>query len=304
MRFGIDLGGTKVEIVGLKADGEVALRERTQTPAGDYRQTVQTLVDLVLAAEKTLGVQGTVGIGIPGSLSLATGMVRNANSTALNGFPLKQDLELGLQREVRLANDANCFALSEAADGAAAGSNNVFGVIFGTGCGGGVVINGQIVEGINGIGGEWGHNPLPAPRDDERPGPNCYCGRAGCTEAWLSGPSFARSYQRAGGEKILPREVMARVRAGEALANQCFDDYIDRAARALASIMNVLDPEIIVLGGGMSNIDELYDRIPKVWGPHVFSDRIDTRLVKNKHGDSSGVRGAAWLWPLESSVGQ
>lgn len=299
MRFGIDLGGTKVEIVALADSGEIILRERAATPAGDYDKTVQMLVELVLKAEQQLGAVGTVGVGIPGSLSLATGLVRNANSTALNGLPLKQDLETGLNREVRLANDANCFALSEATDGSAAGAGSVFGVIFGTGCGGGIVVNGQIVGGFNGIAGEWGHNPLPAAKDPERPGPQCYCGRYNCIESWLSGPSFARSYVRAGGEQINPADIMLRVRSGEQRAIKCFDGYVDRAARALASIMNVLDPEVIVLGGGMSNVDELYDRIPQVWGPHVFSDRVDTRLVKNLHGDSSGVRGAAWLWPLE-----
>ncbi|MFK7964696.1 MAG: ROK family protein [Burkholderiaceae bacterium] len=300
MRFGIDLGGTKVEIIALADSGEVALRERTPTPAGDYQATVHAIANLVVRSEERLGTQGTVGVGIPGSLSLATGLVRNANSTALNGHPLKQDLEAALQREVRIANDANCFALSEAADGAGAGAASVFGVIFGTGCGGGVVVNGQIVAGINGIAGEWGHNPLPSPTDEERPGPGCYCGRPNCIESWLSGPNFARSYVRAGGDALKPQEIIDRMHEGETLAKTCFGAYVDRAARSLASIMNVLDPEVIVLGGGMSNVDELYDQIPKVWAPHVFSDRIDTRLVKNKHGDSSGVRGAAWLWPLQT----
>lgn len=299
MRFGIDLGGTKIEIIALADTGEVALRERTASPAGDYPRTVSTIAELVQRSEKQLGSQGTVGVGIPGSLSLATGLVRNANSTALNGHPLKQDLEASLQREIRIANDANCFALSEAADGAGAGADNVFGVIFGTGCGGGVVINGQIVPGVNGIGGEWGHNPLPSPADDERPGPGCYCGRSNCIESWLSGPNFARSYVRAGGQEIKPSEIIARMREGEALATTCFTGYVNRAARALGSIINVLDPAVIVLGGGMSNTDELYEQIPLAWGPHIFSDRIDTRLVRNHHGDSSGVRGAAWLWPLE-----
>ena len=299
MRLGIDLGGTKIEIIALADNGNVLLRERAASPASDFNATVQAIAGLVQATESKLKATGSVGIGIPGSLSLATGLVRNANSTALNGLPLKEEIEKLLGREIRIANDANCFALSEAGDGAAAGESNVFGVIFGTGCGGGVVINGQIVEGINGIAGEWGHNPLPAPHDDERPGPACYCGRLSCIEAWLSGPSFARSYVRAGGDQLKPADIVARMRNGEALAQTCFDQYVDRAARALASIMNVLDPNVIVLGGGMSNIDELYTRIPQTWAPHVFSDRIDTRLIKNKHGDSSGVRGAAWLWPLQ-----
>ena len=300
MRLGIDLGGTKIEIIALGDNGEVLLRERAASPATDFQQTVKAIVDLVQTTETRLGRTGTVGIGIPGSLSLATGLVRNANSTALNGLPLREAIERGLQREVRIANDANCFALSEATDGAAAGANNVFGVIWGTGCGGGIVINGQIVDGINGIAGEWGHNPLPAPKDDERPGPSCYCGRPNCIESWLSGPSFARSYMRSGGEDIKPPVIIERMRNGEPLATQCFDRYVDRAARALASIMNVLDPGVIVLGGGMSNVQELYSRIPQTWAPHVFSDRIDTKLVQNKHGDSSGVRGAAWLWPVQS----
>lgn len=297
MQLGIDLGGTKIEIVALSASGEQVLRNRVPTPAGDYQATVDAMVKLVTDSEKELGSQATVGIGIPGALSLATGMVKNANSTALNGNPLKEDLESRLAREVRMVNDANCFALSEAIDGAGAGCATVFGVILGTGCGGGVVVNQQVLTGINAIAGEWGHNPLPSPQPDELPGPGCYCGRPCCVESWLSGPSFARSYERAGGEKILPKDIMERVRAGEQLANQVFDRYIDRLARSLAVVINIIDPDVIVLGGGMSNVKELYERTPDAFSNYVFSDRIDTRIVPNKHGDSSGVRGAAWLWP-------
>lgn len=297
MRLGIDLGGTKIEIIALSDNGEQLLRNRVPSPANDYQATVQALVDLVKSTEQEIGSQGTVGIGIPGALSLATGKVKNANSTQLNGHPLKEDLEAALEREIRITNDANCFALSEAIDGAGAGCATVFGVILGTGCGGGLVVNGNVLAGVNAIGGEWGHNPLPSPRDDERPGPGCYCGRSNCVEAWLSGPSFARSYQRAGGDTLPAPDIIERVRSGEAMASQCFDDYVDRLARSLAVVMNIFDPEAIVLGGGMSNVTELYDRVPAIWAPYVFSDRIDTRLVQNIHGDSSGVRGAAWLWP-------
>jgi predicted NBD/HSP70 family sugar kinase len=296
MRFGIDLGGTKIEIVALAKSGDIITRNRVSTPAGNYKATVDALVSLVEQTENDIGQQGSVGIGIPGALSLATGLVKNANSTALNGQPLKQELEQRLSREIRMTNDANCFALSEAIDGAGAGCATVFGVILGTGVGGGLVVDGQVLAGVNAIAGEWGHNPLPSPKDDERPGPGCYCGRPNCIESWLSGPSFARSYQRAGGEDILPVKIMEAVRAGDETANACFDAYIDRLARALASMINIFDPEAVVLGGGMSNVQEIYERVPQVWEPHIFSDRIDTRLLPNKHGDSSGVRGAAWLW--------
>ncbi len=297
MRFGIDLGGTKIEIVALAENGDVLTRNRVATPAGDYQATVDALVNLVEQTESDLGQQGTVGIGIPGALSLATGFVKNANSTALNGKPLKQELEQRLAREIRMTNDANCFALSEAIDGAGAGCATVFGVILGTGVGGGMVVNGEVLSGVNAIAGEWGHNPLPSPADDERPGPGCYCDRPNCIESWLSGPSFARSYQRAGGKEMLPVDIMELVRGGDAVAVACFDAYIDRLGRALGSLINIFDPQAIVLGGGMSNVTEIYERVPKIWEPYIFSDRIDTRLLPNKHGDSSGVRGAAWLWP-------
>ena len=267
-RIGIDLGGTKIEALALDAAGRQTFRKRLPTPRGDYDATLKTIASLVAEAG-----EGSVGVGIPGALSHATGLVKNANSTWLIGQPLKQDLERALGREVRIANDANCFALSEATDGAAAGAEVVFGVILGTGVGGGVVVRGRIVEGANAIAGEWGHNPLPLPRAEDMPLRPCYCGRAGCVETYLSGPALERD----GGEAALER-------------------YCERLARALAGVINILDPDVIVLGGGVSNIARLYDRVPSLWAPHVFSDRIATRLMPPKHGDSSGVRGAAWLW--------
>lgn len=273
MRLGIDLGGTKTEIVALGDDGVELLRERVATPRGDYAATVATIVALVKSAEAKVGPGGTVGVGIPGAESRVTGLVKNANSTWLIGRPLAADLELALGRPVRLANDANCFALSEAVDGAAAGAAVVFGVILGTGVGGGIVVNGQVLAGANAIAGEWGHNPMPG---DEPVRPRCYCGRHGCIETFLSGPALAAD----GGADN--EAAMAR--------------YERRLARALAHVINLLDPDAIVLGGGVSNLDRLYDRVPRLWGEWVFSDHVATRLVKNKHGDSSGVRGAAWLW--------
>ncbi len=258
---------------------------------------------MVHETDQGLGVQASVGVGIPGSPSQRSGTIRNANSTALNGRPLVTDLEQAIGRPVRVANDANCFALSEATDGAAAGLASVFGVILGTGVGGGLVVNGHGLPGLNGIAGEWGHNPLPAPLDDERPGPRCYCGRSGCIETWLCGPGFAADYARQGGRQSLTAaQIITRMRAGEALAVRCFDRYVERMARALAGVINVFDPHAIVLGGGMSNIDELYDRVPGAWQAHIFSDHVATPLLPNRHGDSSGVRGAAWLWPLQSAA--
>lgn len=299
MQLGIDLGGTKTEIIALDADGTTLLRRRAPTPAGDYEGTVSTIVRLVEDAERELGRKGSLGVGIPGALSRATGLVKNANSTVLNGHPLNRDLEARLGREVRIANDANCFALSEAIDGAGRGLHTVFGVILGTGCGGGLVVGGRVLDGVNAIAGEWGHNPLPSPTDAERPGPGCYCGRPNCVEAWISGTGFRNSWLRAGGADLQPPAILERMRAGDALAIECFDAYVDRVARSLAVVINIFDPDGIVLGGGMSNTPELYERVPLAWVPHVFSDRIDTRLLKNLHGDSSGVRGAAWLWPSD-----
>ena len=296
LRFGLDLGGTKIEGAVLDADGSVRLRRRVPTPRGDYDKTVAAMVRLVAELEREAGGRGTVGVGMPGAISPATGMVKNANSTWLNGRPLREDLSRALGREVRVANDANCFALSEATDGAAAGADVVFGVILGTGTGGGVVVHGRVLSGANAIAGEWGHNPLPAPRDDERPGPACYCGRHGCVETFLSGPGLHRDYTGHGGDDIDAAAIVLRADAHEPLAVAVMWRYEDRLARALASVINILDPDVIVLGGGLSNIDRLYAAIPARWAPHIFSDRVATRLVRAMHGDSSGVRGAAWLW--------
>lgn len=300
MRIGIDLGGTKIEAIVLDADGRIPFRRRVATPRGDYDGTIEAIASLVDAAEAAIGRTASVGIGMPGAISPATGLVKNANSTWLNGRPLDRDLATRLGRPVRLANDANCFALSEASDGAAAGARVVFGVIVGTGCGGGVVVDGQVLTGPNAIAGEWGHNPLPWPRDDERPGPSCYCGRTGCLETFLSGPGLARDYaQHTGLEigSIAAPEVVARAGRGEAAACDALQRYADRMARGLATVINVLDPDAIVLGGGMSNVRMLYDTVPRLLEQYVFSDRVAVRLVPPMHGDSSGVRGAAWLWP-------
>jgi fructokinase len=297
VRIGIDLGGTKIEGLALGDDGRELDRRRIPAPRGNYDDTVRAVVDLVGAIEATTRTRGTVGVGIPGAVSPATGFIKNANSTWLIGRPLADDLSRALGRPVRLANDANCFALSEATDGAAAGAAVVFGVIIGTGAGGGLVVHGRLVVGANAIAGEWGHNPLPAPEDDERPGPQCYCGRFGCIETFLSGPGLARDHVRHGGDDVPATEVAARADRGEPRAVACLERYERRFARAIGSIINVVDPDAIVLGGGLSNIMRLYDRVPALWGPYVFSDRVDTRLVQAKHGDASGVRGAAWLWP-------
>jgi fructokinase len=315
VRIGIDLGGTKIEAIALDDAGEVLVRRRMASPRGDYARTLAVLTEAVGAIERELGTRGTVGVGIPGTISSATGLVKNANSTWLIGRPLSADLARLLERPVRFANDANCFALSEAVDGAAAGARVVFGVIIGTGTGGGVVVDGRVVEGANGIAGEWGHNPLPAPRGDESPGPACYCGRNGCIETFLSGPGLARDYAQtlecgaeddqanrsvdaagSGGSAIAAVEIAARAAAGDRAALACLERYEDRMARGLASIINVLDPDVIVLGGGLSNIERLYAVVPRVWGRYIFSDTVTTRLVRPRHGDSSGVRGAAWLW--------
>jgi len=266
------------------------------TPQHDYDASLHTIVELVQGLEAELGEEGTVGVGMPGAISPTTGVVKNANSTWLNGRSLDRDLQRVLGRPVRLSNDANCFVVSEAVDGAAAGAEVVFGVIVGTGTGGGIVVHGRQLTGPNAIAGEWGHNPLPWPRTDELPGPDCYCGKQGCVETWLSGPGFAATYVRMGGEKLSAEAIVKRAGQGEALAEAALGAYEDRMARALASVINVLDPDVIVLGGGMSKITRLYDNVPKLWGRYVFSDRVDTRLVPPLYGDSSGVRGAAWLW--------
>ncbi len=295
-RIGIDLGGTKIEIAVLDATGTLSLRRRVPTPAGDYAAILATIAGLVADVERERGARCSVGIAMPGALSLATGLVKNSNSTCLNGRPFRSDIEARLGREVRLANDANCFALSEAVDGAATGAAVVFGVILGTGVGGGVVVNGAILTGANAIAGEWGHNPLPMTGEDVRPLPRCYCGREGCVESFLSGPSLAADHARVTGERIEPAEIARRAAAGDAGCETTLCRHETRLARALAVVMNIVDPDVIVLGGGLSNLQRLYGRVPALWEPHVFSDQIRTRLVPPLHGDSGGVRGAAWLW--------
>jgi len=296
MRIGIDLGGTKIEGIAIADEGVERLRRRIPAPRHNYQATLSAITGLVADIEREIRARGSVGVGIPGAISPATGLVKNANSTWLIGQPLADDLQRLLGRPVRLANDANCFALSEATDGAAAGAPSVFGVIIGTGTGGGLVVNGRVVTGANAIAGEWGHNPLPARRDDERPGPKCYCGRRGCVETFLSGPALARDFAQHGGDTATAEEIARRAAAGDPLSCETLARYEDRMARALGTIINVIDPDVIVLGGGLSNIDRLYENVPKLWAPYVFSDCVITRLVRAKHGDSSGVRGAAWLW--------
>jgi len=296
MRIGIDLGGTKIEAVALGDDGRERLRRRIAAPRDDYRETLAAVAGLVHDIERELGARGSVGVGIPGTISPATGLIKNSNSTWLNGTRLADDLSRLLDRPLRFENDANCFALSEATDGAGQGAAIVFGVILGTGTGGGVVVHQRVVTGANAIGGEWGHNPLPAPRDGERPGPACYCGRTGCIETFLSGPALARDYSAAGGSEATALEIARRADAGEPTAIAALERYAERLARALGSIINVLDPDVIVLGGGLSNINRLYERVPELWASYVFSDKVATRLARAVHGDSSGVRGAAWLW--------
>jgi fructokinase len=295
MRLGIDLGGTKIEIIALADDGAALLRRRVATPHNDYRQTLHAIAGLVRDAEAELGQAVSTGIGTPGALSRATGRLKNSNSVALNGQPILQDLGTLLQREVRISNDANCFALSEATDGAAAGAPVVFGVILGTGVGGGIVVNGHILTGPNAIAGEWGHNPLPWPEAGELPGPACYCGKHGCIETFLSGPGMMRQHERQTGTALNPAGIVQHAAQGDAACENTMQIWENRLARSLAHVINILDPDVIVLGGGMSNIDRLYANVPGLWGNWVFSDRVDTRLVKNRHGDSSGVRGAAWL---------
>jgi fructokinase len=294
LRVGIDVGGTKIEGVALDADGHERLRKRVATPRGDYDGTLEAIASVVRALEDRLAEPASVGIGIPGTPSPLTGLIKNANSTWLIGRPLAHDLERVLERPVRLANDANCFALSEATDGAAAGAGVVFGVILGTGCGGGIVIDGRVLTGPNALSGEWGHNPLPAPRDDERPGPPCYCGRQGCLEVFLSGPALAREYADAGGAKIEAAEIATRA-ATEPLADRVLSRYEERLARALTCVINLLDPDVIVLGGGLSNIDRLYRNVPPMLEP-FGREPARTSLVRAKYGDASGVRGAARLW--------
>jgi fructokinase len=296
MRIGVDLGGTKIEAVAIDADGHMHVRRRIATPRDDYDATLAAIRDLVLGIEAELGTRTSVGIGMPGAISPATGVVKNANSVWLNGRPLAPDLERRLARPLRFANDANCFALSEAVDGAARGARCVFGVIVGTGTGGGIAIDRHVWTGPNAVAGEWGHNPLPWPRPGEWPGAACYCGRTGCIETFLSGPGLARDHAGTTGERLPSEAIVERAGAGDAAAEATLERYEQRMARALAHVINLLDPDIIVLGGGLSNLARLYVAVPRLWGPWVFSDRVDTRLVPPVHGDSSGVRGAAWLW--------
>ncbi len=326
LRLGIDLGGTKIELIALNAEGQEILRRRVPTPQNDYLATVATVAALVHQAEIELGQPGSIGIGTPGARSPVSGLMKNCNSTCLNGKPLQTDLERALNREIRLANDANCFALSEAVDGAAAGADSVFGVIIGTGVGGGVVVRGQVLDGANAIAGEWGHSPLPyfqfahtqadrnstgehpatgeailhpwpSPRELDT-APACYCGKKGCVETWLSGPALAADHVRYGGEDLPAHEIVQLANAGYGPCSATLARYEERLARALAGVINLIDPDVIVLGGGLSNATRLYDTVPRLWPRYVFSDHIDTRLVPPKHGDSSGVRGAAWLWSV------
>ncbi|WP_178861654.1 ROK family protein [Thiomicrorhabdus cannonii] len=295
MRLGVDLGGTKIEIIALDDKGAVCHQKRVDTPKGNYAGTLECIAALVEEADAILGQKGSLGVGIPGAVSHKTGRVKNANSTWLIGQDLQGDLQRRLLREVKLANDANCFALSEAMDGAAQGAEVAFGVIIGTGCGGGIVVNGRILNGVNAIGGEWGHNPLPwaLPQDSRLP---CYCGLNGCNETFLSGSGLQAHFVERGGDAIKAQQIVALARQGDEKAAQLMRDYYRWLAQGLASVINLIDPDVIVLGGGMSNIAELYEEVPKLWQQWVFSDRVDTRLVAPKYGDASGVRGAAWLW--------
>ena len=296
-RIGIDFGGTKMAAAAIDPAGRLVAQRRIATPADDYHRTIAAIAGLVTALEAEIGARATVGIGIPGTIVAETGLVKNANSTWLIGRPLPRDVEAALGRAARFANDANCFALSEAVDGAAAGSGTVFGVILGTGVGGGIVIGGRLLVGANAIAGEWGHNPLPAPKPDETPGPACYCGRSGCIETFLSGPGLAADHRRHGGADLSGPQIAAGAVAGDTACRATLERYAERLARALASVINLLDPDAIVLGGGLSSLDLLYEEVPRRWRRHVFSDTIVTRLLPPRHGDASGVRGAAWLWP-------
>lgn len=298
IRIGIDLGGTKVEAIALDRSGAIRFRHRVPTPPDPYENTVQAIAGLVAAATQATGTSvadGTarVGVGIPGTISPATGLIKNANSVRLIGHPLDQDLGAAIGGPVRLGNDADCFALSEASDGAAAGAKSVFGIILGTGCGSGLVFEGQVIQGPNSIAGEWGHNPLPWPRDDERPGPKCYCGKHGCTEMFLSGGGLSRD----DGRGMSATEIGKAADAGDSVAVASMERYLDRLARATATVINIFDPHVIVVGGGLSHIRQIYDAVPTLWPTYVFSDTVVTKLVPPRHGDSSGVRGAAWLWP-------
>jgi fructokinase len=300
MRIGVDLGGTKIEMIALHDDGAPLLRRRVPTPTRDYLGILDAVADLVTFAEQELAQKGTVGVATPGAISPKTGFIKNSNSIVLNGKPLNRDLSIKLERPIRLENDANCFALSEAVDGAAAQAGIVFGVILGTGVGGGLVVNRQLITGRNKIAGEWGHNPLPWAGENERPGPSCYCGKSGCIETFLSGAGLARDYHTRTGLDLSAPDIALAVAARDHNAAECLDAYKNRLARSLATVINVLDPDAIVLGGGLSNLTQLYDELPGLIAIHAFSDSIDTPIMRAQHGDSSGVRGAAWLWPAIS----
>lgn len=295
IRIGVDLGGTKIEAIALD-DSRILYRKRVPTPQGDYAGTVSAIVGLVQDVEREIGMRGSVGIGTPGVEVPGTGVLKNSNSVALVGKPLRQDIERGLGRQVRMANDANCMALSEAVDGAGAGANVVFGVILGTGVGGGIVAYGKVLHGANGIGGEWGHVPLPLPQPEDLPLPSCYCGRAGCVEQYCCGPALARDYQRLGGSALTAAQISVAAQGGEVLANQALERLEERLARSLAVVIGILDPDVIVLAGGLSNLERLYVNLPERIQRWIFTTDMQTRIVKNVHGDSSGVRGAAWLW--------
>ena len=295
MRVGIDLGGTKIEIIAMDDNDNIIYQQRKPTPQDNYKATLETITELIHTLEMALGLKTNIGIGTPGAISQKTGKLKNSNSTCLNDKPLKQDLEIKLNREIRTSNDANCFALSEAVDGAAAGASSVFGVILGTGTGAGIVINGKILEGVNRIAGEWGHNPLPWPKDNER-STRCYCGNSGCIETFLSGPGMEADFLNQSGRSLKAHQIVERAEQGDSIAEACLCRHEERLARSLSHVINIIDPEVIVLGGGLSNIQRLYKNVPRLWGDTVFSDMVLTKLVPPKYGDSSGVRGAARLW--------
>ena len=296
IRIGIDLGGTKIEGIALSEAGDELFRHRLATPQGDYQATLQSIAGLIDQIEADIGEQGSIGICTPGALSPATGLLRNSNSVCMNGKPVLTELQERLQREIRIANDANCFALSEATDGAAKDAAVVFGVIIGTGTGAGIVVDKKVLVGPNAIAGEWGHNPLPWPEDFELPGPECYCGKQGCIETWLSGPGIVRDHELHNNVFLDAETIDNKARFGDEESDETLQRYEDRMARSLAHVINILDPDVIVLGGGMGNIKRLYGNVPVIWGDYVFSDVVNTKLVSPVHGDSSGVRGAAWLW--------
>jgi fructokinase len=304
MRIGVDLGGTKIEVAALSPDGEIVFRQRLPTPRDRYEHTIRTIRDLVIAAETKLGIKATVGIGTPGALSPKTGLIKNANNTDLIGHPLDRDIGRELGRTVRVANDANCFTLSEASDGAGKDAHVVFGIIAGTGVGGGIAVGKQVINGAHAITGEWGHNPLPAAGPGENVlDANCYCGKASCIETWCSGPAFEREYKTASGKALGAADVVALADKGDAVAQKTLSQYIDRFARSIATVVNILDPDAIVIGGGMSNVDALYRTLPDLVAHYAFTTEGPVTILKNVHGDSSGVRGAAWLWQEDDPAG-